>query len=217
MPKFDHHLHTSKHSPDSILDPDELIERARGLGLDGVVITEHDYQWRDDELAELAAGAGGLVVLAGAEVSAREGHFLVYGLPDLDEAPPGVPLADLVALVRRHGAAIVAAHPYRWDQDFDALVARHGASAFDALELVSKNVTPETRARAERLLRAQRLGTTGSSDGHAADEIGCYYTEFPSPIRSIADFVAALRRRAGRPRHRPGSPYLASGPVGGAK
>jgi hypothetical protein len=213
MPKFDHHLHTSRHSPDSVLEPGELIDTARGLGLDGVVITEHDYQWSSDELAVLARGAGGLVVLAGAEVSAREGHFLVYGLPDLDEAPPGVALEDLLALVRRHDAAIVAAHPFRWDQDFRALVGRHGASAFDALELVSKNVTAETRALAERLLREHPMGVTGSSDGHAADEVGCYFTDFPEPIATIADFVAALRH-GGRPWYRPGSPHLASGPVG---
>src|SRR3954470_24590280 len=118
MPKFDHHLHTCRHSPDSAIDPRVLIARAREVGLDGVVITEHDYQWEAGELADLAARAGGLRVFSGAEVSVRGGHFLVYGLPYLDEAPPGVQLADLLRLVRRHGAAIVAAHPFRWDQPF---------------------------------------------------------------------------------------------------
>ena len=53
--KFDHHMHTTRHSPDSEIDPLLLIERAREIGLDGVVITEHDYQWEADELSELAA------------------------------------------------------------------------------------------------------------------------------------------------------------------
>ena len=55
--KFDHHMHTRRHSPDSEIDPLLLIERAREIGLDGVVITEHDYQWEADELADLAARA----------------------------------------------------------------------------------------------------------------------------------------------------------------
>jgi predicted metal-dependent phosphoesterase TrpH len=213
MPKFDHHLHTSRHSPDSIIDPLVLIERARAVGLDGVVITEHDYQWEPDELADLAARADGLKVkvFAGAEVSAREGHFLVYGLPDLDDAPCGVALADLLKVVRRHEAAIVAAHPFRWDQDFAALVAANGP-AFDALELVSNNVTPETRRKTEQLLREHPMGATGSSDGHEPEAIGCYFTEFPGPIATLADFIAALRRRTGLPRHRPGA-WQASGPV----
>jgi predicted metal-dependent phosphoesterase TrpH len=211
MPKFDHHLHTSRHSPDSIIDPLVLIERARGVGLDGVVITEHDYQWAADELAELAARAGGLKVFAGVEVSAREGHFLVYGLPDLDEAPCGIALGELLKVVRRHDAAIVAAHPFRWDQDFAALVARHGP-AFDALELVSNNVTPATRSKTAQLLRQHAMWATGSSDAHDPDPIGCYYTEFPGVIETMADFVTALRQRTGRPRHRVGA-QLASGPV----
>ena len=155
--KFDHHMHTKRHSPDSEIDPLLLIERAREIGLDGVVITEHDYQWEADELAELAGRAAPLRVFSGAEISAREGHFLVYGLPSLDDVPAGVALAELLKTVRRHQAAIVAAHPFRWDQPFDAIVAEHGP-VFDALELVSNNVSAETRAKTEALLRKHPMG-----------------------------------------------------------
>jgi predicted metal-dependent phosphoesterase TrpH len=209
--KIDHHLHTSKHSPDSVIDPMQLVQHAREIGLDALVITEHDYQWEHEELAELAARAAPLGVFSGAEISAFEGHFLVYGLPDLDEVPPGVRARDLVRVVRQHGAAIVAAHPFRWDQPFDAIVAEIGP-VFDALELVSNNVTWDTRSKTEALLRIYPMGATGSSDGHDLDAVGCYFTEFDCPIDSMADFVAGLHARRGRPRHRPGV-FLASGPV----
>jgi predicted metal-dependent phosphoesterase TrpH len=209
--KFDHHLHTARHSPDSSIDPYELVERARQVGLDGVVITEHDYQWEHAELAELAARATPLRVFSGAEISAREGHFLVYGLATLDDVEPGIALAELLRVVRVREAAIVAAHPFRWDQPFETIVAEHGA-AFDALELVSKNVTPETRTRTEALLRRHAMGATGSSDAHEIESIGCYFTEFDRAIATIGDFAAALRAHRGRPRHRPGA-WLASGPV----
>jgi predicted metal-dependent phosphoesterase TrpH len=209
--KFDHHLHTARHSPDSSIDPLEIVERAREIGLDGLVITEHDYQWEEDELSELARRAAPLLVFSGAEISAREGHFLVYGLPSVDEVPPGIGLAELLRVVRAHGAAIVAAHPFRWDQPFDAIVAEHGP-AFDALELVTKNVTPETRARTEEVLRRHGMGATGSSDAHEIETLGCYFTEFDRPIRTIRDFAAALRAGRGRPRHRDGA-ALSSGPV----
>jgi predicted metal-dependent phosphoesterase TrpH len=211
MPKFDHHLHTARHSPDSSIDPLALLERARAVGLDGVVITEHDFQWPAEELAELAARADDLCVLSGAEISAREGHFLVFGLPDLEETPPGIALSDLLQVVRRHQAAIVAAHPFRWDQDFAAIVAEHGP-VFDALELVSNNVTPQNRWRTADLLQTHPMGRTGSSDGHELEAIGCYYTEFSGTIATMADFVAALRRQSGRPKHRPGA-WQTSGPV----
>ncbi len=212
MPKFDHHVHTSRYSPDSLIDPDDLIRRAREVGLDGVVITEHDYQWEPDELEELRGRANGLVVLSGVEVSAREGHFLVYGLPDLDDVGPGIRLSELVRVVERHEAAIVAAHPFRWDQEFDAILQEHGP-VFDALELVSNNITPETRRKTERVLADNTgLGATGSSDGHDQEVVGCYFSEFPAPIRTMADFVASLHARAGRPGFGEGR-SLTSGPV----
>jgi predicted metal-dependent phosphoesterase TrpH len=210
--RIDHHIHTSRYSPDSEIDPLELVERARAIGMDAVVITEHDYQWDPQELAELAARAAPLRVFAGAEISAREGHFLVYGLDSLDEVPVGIDLTALLQVVRRNEAAIVAAHPFRWDQPFDAIVAEHGP-VFDALELVSKNVSRETRSRTEALLRAYPMGATGSSDAHEIDTLGCYYTEFDHPIDSITEFVTALKARRGRPRHRHGA-RLTSGPVG---
>jgi len=211
MAKIDHHVHTSRHSPDSDIDPTELVQRACQAGLDAVVITEHDYQWQTDELAELNARSEGLVVLSGAEVSALEGHFLVYGLPDLAEVPPGVALGELLRVVRRHGAAIVAAHPFRWEQDFPALVAQHGP-VFDGVELVSNNVTPETRRQTEAMLRVTPMPATGSSDGHVPAAVGCYFTEFPGVIRTMPDFVAALRRGESRPRHNPGA-WQACGPT----
>ena len=209
--KFDHHLHTSRHSPDSIIDPNDLIVHARRIGLDGVVITEHDYQWEPGELGELASRAAPLRVFSGVEVSALEGHVLVYGLPSLEQVFPGITLAELLPIVARHEAAIVAAHPFRWDQPFGEIIAAHGP-VFDALELVSNNVTRQTRARVEAVLGSHPMGATGSSDAHDISTLGCYFTEFDRTIETLADFVAALRARAYRPRHRTGA-RLTSGPV----
>ena len=198
MVRIDHHVHTSRHSPDSSLDPDELVSQASRLGLDAVVITEHDYQWEPGELAELNAKSSGPLFLSGAEVSTLQGHFLVYGLPDLSAAPPGIDVGDLIRVVRSHDAAIVAAHPFRWDQDFRKLVETHGP-AFDALEVYSSNVSPITRWKSITVLANYPMGTTGSSDAHSADILGLYYTVFPQPIRTMSDFVRALRERTGRP------------------
>jgi len=211
MAKIDHHVHTSRHSPDSVIDPDVLVERARLAGLDAVVITEHDYQWQAEELADLNARADGLVVLSGVEVSAREGHFLVYGLPDLEGIRPGIVLADLLTIVKERAAAIVAAHPFRWDQEFQVIVAQHGP-VFDGVELVSNNITPETRAKAAALLKTTPMGVTGSSDGHDPAAVGCYYTEFPGEVKTMEDFVRVVRQGQGRPRHRSGA-WQTSGPV----
>lgn len=211
MFRIDHHIHTSRYSPDSDIDPFELLDRARAAGLQGIAITEHDCLWPEDELDELRARAEGLVVMGGVEISAYEGHFLVYGLTRLDEVGPGVSLARLLQVVGREGAAIVAAHPYRWEQDFDAIAEAHGRG-LHGIELVSNNVTHLTRMRAELLLDREPFATTGSSDAHQPAVVGCYFSEFPTKILNLKQFRGALMRGEGRPGHRVGVP-LTSGPV----
>ncbi len=98
--KFDLHMHTTRHSPDSDMDPFVMCRQAREIGLDGVVITEHDWLWTEPELAELRRGASesGSSWRA-SRVSAFEGHFyLAYGGgPNLFAAPMGVPRGGVCA------------------------------------------------------------------------------------------------------------------------
>ena len=88
--KLDLHMHTRRHSPDSVTDPFELLRSATAAGLDGIVITEHDYWWPDEELEELRAAAPELVILAGIEVTGRGGDVLVYGVKDPFALPKGI-------------------------------------------------------------------------------------------------------------------------------
>jgi hypothetical protein len=202
MRTFDLHMHTRRFSPDSDMDPFDLVHRAREIGLDGIVITEHDRLWPEAELDELRAAAPGLVVLAGVEVSGLGGDLLCYGVTDLTRLAPGTPWGDLCREVRRQGGAAVAAHPYRWDQDFDALI-RDQAPDLAGLEMMSNNMAADLRRRAAAFLeRNPDYATLGNSDAHAAGVVGCCYTEFDAEIGSSAGLVEAIRARKARPRSR---------------
>jgi predicted metal-dependent phosphoesterase TrpH len=192
--KFDLHLHTSRHSPDSEMDPFVMLRRARDIGLDGVVITEHDWLWTEEELNELRSAAPDLVVLAGVEVSAREGHFLAYGLRDPFAVPHGIGVAALCREVHRQGGAVVAAHPFRWGQRFDEIL-RDAQPELDGLELMTNNMDAECRRRAAEIHRQRPLAGMGSSDAHHEDILGHCYTIFTDPVRTMADLVAGIRAR----------------------
>src|SRR5215212_2316262 len=113
MMKFDLHLHTRRYSPDSEIDPFDLVRRAVEIGLDGIVITEHDRLWPEEELEELRRAAPGLVILGGVEVSGRDGDLLCYGVTDLTRLRRGTRWGDLTREVAAQNGAAVAAHPYR--------------------------------------------------------------------------------------------------------
>jgi len=191
---FDLHIHTTRYSPDSQMDPLDMVRRARQVGLDGVVITEHDRLWREDELGELRAAEPGLVILAGIEVSCREGHFLAYGVHDATTLPHGIGVAPMCREVHRQGGVVVAAHPFRWGQPFDQIL-RNERPELDGLELMTNNMDAECRRRAAEVQRQEHLAGLGSSDAHAEDVLGICYTAFEASIRDAGDLAAAIRAR----------------------
>ncbi len=192
--KLDLHLHTTRHSPDSMMAPAALLRRARQVGLNGVVITEHDWLWTESELDELRAQAPDLLILAGIEVSSREGHILVYGVTNPFAVPHGIGVAALCREVHRQGGAAVAAHPFRWGQKFDDILRREKPE-LDGLELMTNNMDADGRRRAASIRTEYKLAGLGSSDAHHEDTLGCCYTEFPDTLRSIKDVVQAIRDR----------------------
>jgi predicted metal-dependent phosphoesterase TrpH len=196
--KFDLHLHTTRHSPDSEMDPLAMLRRARQIGLDGVVITEHDWLWTEPELAVLRGFGDGLIVLAGVEVSAREGHFLVYGVHDPFALPRGIGVAELCHEVHRQRGAVVAAHPFRWGQPFDEILDEEQPE-LDGLEMMSSNMNTECRERTALIQEHFGYAGLGNSDAHHEDVLGYCYTEFPDGIRTIDDIVAAIRSRQTTP------------------
>ncbi len=196
--KFDLHLHTNRHSPDSIMPPQLMVRRAREIGLDGVVITEHDWLWTEGELDELRAAEPGLVVLAGVEVTTKQGHFLAYGITDPFAVPNGIGVADLCREVHRQGGAVVAAHPYRWNQPFDDIL-REERPELDGLEMMSNNMDADMRRRAAELNGRLRLAGLGNSDAHRVETLGCCYTEFGAQVRDARDLVEAIRGRKTAP------------------
>jgi predicted metal-dependent phosphoesterase TrpH len=195
--RFDLHMHTQRHSPDSAINPFALLRRARAQGLDGIVITEHDWLWSPAELEELRAAAPDLLILSGIEVSAEEGHFLAHGVTDAARVPRGIGLKDLCREVHRQGGAIIAAHPYRWGQPFDDILTELEPE-LDGLELMSSNMDEECRMRAltARQAHANWAGL-GSSDAHSEDVVGCCFTVFDQSIRDYRDLIEALRTGAG--------------------
>ncbi len=199
---FDMHLHTSRHSPDGQSNPFSLARHAWELGLTGIIITEHDWLWCDEELDELRAATPGLQIYSGVEVSAYEGHFLCYGITDPMKLSKGIALKDLCTEVHAQGGAIIAAHPYRWGQNFDEILAQE--PLIDGLELMSSNMDAECKRKARAVHQARTVpwSAVGNSDAHQLEVVACCYTVFPQAIRDQADLLEALRSGQTVPRER---------------
>lgn len=197
--RLDLHSH-SRHSPDSRLDPKEMVRVARSRGLDGLAITDHNAvegsksaweQVRDDDF----------LVIRGVEVSTRDGHVLAYGVDAAPARDQGV--VETVEEVARLGGIAVAAHPYRFWSGLGE--DRTVAATFPAYETLNARTSPRGNGRAAALARAKGVGGTGGSDAHFLDELGRSATVFPD-ASSEAEVLEALAKGRSSPKgsHRRG-------------
>lgn len=82
---FDTHLHNSYYSSCSVITPEELIQQAIQVRLDGIAITEHGIRWPNEKFDGLRrlADPHGLILINGQEVhtstpqNGMEGEYLV--------------------------------------------------------------------------------------------------------------------------------------------
>ena len=202
---IDLHTHTRPLSWDSYLSPDDLVERSKQAGLDGICLSEHDYLWDPDEVAKLAKRHDYLVLPA-IEINTDDGHILVYGIT---KYVYGMHRShELAHHVETASGAMVAAHPYRrqmpWymenERDYhDALVRASQNPAYKfcaALEKVNGRGTVKENKFSADLCEFMEMPGTGGTDSHSRSDIGRCATNFERDIRGVEGLIEELK--AGR-------------------
>ncbi|SEH17490.1 Predicted metal-dependent phosphoesterase TrpH, contains PHP domain [Natronorubrum sediminis] len=163
------------HSDDSYdgHEPIELIlEHAADIGLDGVVITDHDEISESLRAAEIAPEYG-LIGIPGVEVSTRHGHLLAIGVEERPD--PGQPFMDTVEAVRARGGIAIVPHPFQRSRH--GVRKRHIEDA-DAIETYNSMVfTGYRNRRARTFARRRNYPEIGASDAHYLPNVGKAYTE----------------------------------------
>jgi predicted metal-dependent phosphoesterase TrpH len=112
---IDTHCHT-KYSYDNWLEPLDLIRRAKALGLDGSVITEH-YSYEASAPVEQVGRDEGFLILRGVEIATDKGHLLAYGVEDdgwnIWGRDSYLPLEEVIERINDLGGICAPAHPFR--------------------------------------------------------------------------------------------------------
>lgn len=200
--RVDLHVHTRRYSPCAeSLDPEKLPAAITAMGLDGVVITEHDHLWSPLEIAALNRQASDPLIYRGVEISSRNGHFLVIGLERLDAFYPGMSVENLVRQAQRQDAAVVWAHPQlTYSQTYSPLDFANLPKGIDAIEVASTVTVGYQAQEVMAHARARGYGTVGGSDAHALAQVGRAYTCFdhlPADEKELAAAIRSGRCRAG--------------------
>jgi len=198
---IDMHVHTDRYSACGRMTPDEMAEAAKAAGLAGVVITEHNVMWSEEEIAELSARHPGLLILRGLEVSAANRHdILVYGVMDASLFHKDMPAREVVEIAHQHGGVAVWAHPMRYHRMMDEEVVN---LPFDAIETQSVNIDELHYPALHELAVSRKLPEVYNSDGHDTISLGGYANYFHQAPQNEADLVKIIKSRAYTPLVRP--------------
>ena len=191
--KVDLHVH-SRNSGDNDADPEETVSRAVELGLDGIAFTEH-YSFEASEPVERLREKyrGAIMLFRGVELSAAEGHCLVFGV-DTDRLDIRfAPIRDVVRIVTMAGGVVIPTHPYRGGNSLgDLLFAVPGISAVEGYNGANMHAM---NVKAIEAAGKMNLPCTGGSDAHAPIEVGSCYTMFYDEVTcdNLLSFLKAGR------------------------
>lgn len=193
MFKIDLHIHT-RLGGDSLIEPQDLVARAREVGLDAACITEHhsyDLSKPFDEISRTAD----FPIFRAMEYRADNGHLLIYGVRvTRGNLPSGLPMQKAVDWAQKNGGVAVPAHPYQ-----HSLAGQYpGDDIFKirgllALEIMNGSVSSEGNRRAGEAAKKLGINGIGGSDAHGLQVLGKAYTCFACPITSMQDLTAALK------------------------
>ncbi len=199
---IDLHVHTTKHSMCSEMTPDQMMEAAKEIGLDAVMVTEHDKTWEERDAEELTEKHG-ILLLRGMEVTTTGGDIVVIGL---EEAPEGMwTPEELKAEVDKVNGLAIVAHPFRgfllfgftsMQMDIDEAAKNPAFSNVHAMEICNGNVTDEENEYARQVAETLGLLQVGGSDAHVPSKVGACVTKFENRVRNEVELIQEIK--AGR-------------------
>jgi predicted metal-dependent phosphoesterase TrpH len=203
---IDTHCHT-KYSYDNWLEPLDLIRRAKALGLDGAVITEH-YSYEASLPVEQVGRDEGFLILRGVEIATDKGHLLAYGVEDdgwnIWGRDSYLPLEEVIARINDLGGICAPAHPFRnvgLASLMEGLLELKDIAAVESHNGVNADSDNDLAISASTHLG---LPTLGGSDCHKTPAVGRCATEFSQPVHDMASFIAAVKAGACRGAYYPG-------------
>ena len=195
---MDIHVHSSPESPCSTIRVNQHILDAKNIGLQGIVLTDHNYVWSEEHIQELRKRYE-FPVFGGNEITTDHGDILVYGFYDTIKGI--IPLKDLRKKVVDQGGFMAAAHPFRaflliGGHQLNATVKKASQKKIfeyvDAIEIFNGKCSDAENQLAFEVSKYLGLKGIAGSDSHEEGSIGRFTTDFFEPVQTSSDFLDQL-------------------------
>ncbi|MHA2363612.1 MAG: PHP-associated domain-containing protein [Candidatus Hodarchaeales archaeon] len=188
---WDIHIHIRPDSFDAGHNLSEVLNNCSDQ-LSGIVITNHDiiskvpsfYQKKYDTM-----------ILSGVEVTSTEGHFLVFGILDVNFPFP-TPFEILMEKVHENGAAMIGAHVYATEPYNMSEKLLSNSQPPKGLSGVEINGKWKKINDIKFLATRWNLPTVGGSDAHHIKQLNTMTTLFQREITDMDTLIQEIK--AGR-------------------
>lgn len=216
--RYETHLHTCQTSACGTSTGAEHVRFYKGLGYQGVIITDHffggncavprDLPWRERvdrfcagyEDALIEGQKRGLDVFFAWEQNYENDEYLIYGPdkawllnhPDIEHWSRRRQLEE----IHKAGGAVIQAHPFRTRNYIKYI--QLAAKYCDGIEAVNTSNQPFNDAYALRYAQAMGLATTSGSDNHnsaKADPAMISGVALEERLASVKDYARIIRSR----------------------
>ena len=199
----DMHLHEKRFSADSFICLEQIVEIAKGKGLDAVCITDHDAMGLKDFAAEYSKKVD-FPIFVGVEYFSLQGDITAWGIDSFPDTR--IDAQDFIDQVNRAGGFCVSCHPFRnnkrgLEENLRRVRGLHG------VEVLNGSADMEANRTALCFCRELGLQAIGASDAHTTGQVGKYVTWLPEMVTTLPDFVAQLHACTTRPAIWNGSGY----------
>lgn len=196
--KIDLHVHTTRYSACSIASPEQMIESAIRNGIDGLVFTEHNKMWKEEEINEIRMRYPSVKLFRGIEYTVKwdEGgrdseDILIYGVTDeIDEILKLKDFYEIYNEVNKMGGTCIIAHPFRYHDKVPKAILD---GFIDGIEAYSSNISEDMRIKAMNLSSKNNKIITAATDGHSIDKIGSYACDFYEDIQEEKQLARELK------------------------
>ncbi len=205
MGKADTHLHThySGYSqlggamkfPESVITPEDQVDKMRRLGYDVMAITDHDETAGAFRGEKYARRFDDIELIVGEEVSTADGEII--GLFLNERVPKGLSVEETVDIIRAQDGIVIAPHPFSFhvpglqekilELDIDGFETINGGHPDRYSNMFAKKVMDAY---------PKRWADMAGSDAHSVYTSGTCWTEFEGSTAD--DFRESILKRTTR-------------------
>ncbi|WP_051694038.1 PHP domain-containing protein [Desulfohalovibrio reitneri] len=220
---LDCHVHTSEHSPCSVMTAYKACATASAAGLDAMALTDHHYLAGQAEIDALMRHFPGLRLYPGIEVTVAEGFDMVVltprgASPATEFRPrPFLGLDELERQLRpmRDDCFLFVAHPFRYQDrrtaDLESVLAFADGVEVNSINILKTKPTwnngqaqPANAELYEQAARDFDLVRLTNTDAHQENALGCLANSLPGqPPAEPAELNHLLRTTPPQPHQNP--------------